>query len=83
MDPEAILKDMKQKNLIDFSAYILQRDVYIYEQFPYNMGWYNQLPKSMQGHFEILDTAAFGNISRYLSRWEAAMVPYHSLFPGE
>lgn len=79
---DALLEDMKRKNLIDPSAYILKSDVFIYEQFPYNTGWYHQMPMPHQTHFEILDTSAFGSMSRYMHKWEQVMIPYKDLFPS-
>lgn len=80
---EEILADMKKKNLLDPSAYILKSDIFIYEQYPYNTSWYHRLPGSIKEHFEILDTSAFGSMSRYITKWEQVMKPYKELFPSE
>ena len=71
---------MKRKKLIDPSAFVLQSDLYIYEQFPYSTGWHHQIPSHIKEWFEILDTSAFGSMSRYLLKWQDAMRPFKELF---
>ena len=77
---QAILEDMKRKSLIGASAYIVNTDSYIYEQYPYNTSWYYQLAPEARIYFEILDTSAFGSFSRYLSKWEQSIPLFKELF---
>jgi phytoene dehydrogenase-like protein len=73
---ENILAELKKKEFVDPSAYVLQSEVYLYEQFPYDVKWLQWLPEPARSAFEILDTSAFGSIARYLPRWEMILKPY-------
>jgi len=72
-DGEKFLTELKKKNLVDSSAYILTAEPYIYEQWPSNPP--NLFPGQQQ-FFENLTTHSFQSMSSYIEKWKQVLKPY-------
>jgi hypothetical protein len=65
---ETLLEDLKQSDLVDKSAYLLQVEPYVYEQYPHFS--LNKLAPEQKEFFDMLDTSHFNMIGTYAPRWK-------------
>lgn len=75
---ENILEDLKKRDLIDPSAYLLKMESYIYELdsiIP------NNIPVPFKPFFELIHASSFSNMSNYISRWKEVLRPYREICP--
>lgn len=79
---ETYLKDLKSRNLVSESAYILKSESYIYEQGPYNCSSIRQLEASAQALFETINTGHFQSLSTYVPKWKRVLRPFDEAMKG-
>ena len=72
------LSKLKEKNLIDESAYIVKSESYTYHQWPSHN---HVLSRSYPKYFEILDTHNLINMTKYISRWKESLTTYKEAVP--
>ncbi len=65
---QALLDDLKKKQLVAPEAYILRQEPYIYEQKPHHS--VNQLTVEQRSFFEQIDTSHFMSMSSRIGRWK-------------
>jgi hypothetical protein len=75
---ESFIKAMKEKKLLDPSAYILKQDTYIYEAGSFNQTQISQL--GAKDLVEILQTGHINGLTNYISKWKSVMKPYKDSF---
>lgn len=78
---ETYFNDLKTRNLVDRSAFILRTESHIYEQAPSYQNMIHQLGHSAQGMFETLNTGHFQALSTYIPKWKQALKPFREVFP--
>jgi hypothetical protein len=66
---EDLLKQLKEKNFFDPSAYLLRAESYIFEAAYGNVNW-DQLPLSERPYLEMLDTGSLAGMSAYTTKWK-------------
>ncbi len=67
------LSKLKEKKLIDESAYIIKSESYTYHQWPSHN---HVLSRSHPQYFEILDTHNIINMAKYIPRWKESLPTY-------
>lgn len=72
---EVYLTMMKEKNLVDQSAYILKEERYIYETGALR-------PPQRTEMVEILQTGHFQSLSNYIPKWKTVLKPYQQALGG-
>ncbi len=73
---ETILNDLKMKNLVDASAYILNSEPHIFEQNQSQYHFISRLNGVEQKLFEVINTGHFQSLTTYISKWKTALHPY-------
>ncbi|HEX2583183.1 MAG TPA: hypothetical protein VHL30_03610 [Chlamydiales bacterium] len=71
-DEEKFLDELKNRNLVDPSAYILKSEPYVYEQWPVH----TCNPENDKPYFETLPTQDFRSMVQFFTRWKQALKPY-------
>jgi hypothetical protein len=71
-DEEKFLSELKNRNLVDSSAYILKSEPYVYEQWPLS----SCNPENYKPYFETLHTQDFRSMVQFFSKWKQGLKPY-------
>lgn len=71
---EVLLQQLKEKNLVDPSAYLLRSESYIFEA-TYGSVNFHQLSPQERSYFEVLDTGSLAGMSSYLAKWKQVFKP--------
>ncbi|OGN63799.1 MAG: hypothetical protein A3E80_06775 [Chlamydiae bacterium RIFCSPHIGHO2_12_FULL_49_9] len=71
---EVFLGNLKEKMLLDKSAYLLKSESYVYESCSLNRSLIKD--SKAEGIFEILQTSNLQSLTNYIERWKAVLKPY-------
>ncbi len=73
---QAFLDSLKNKNLVDRSAYILKEESRIYEASYLNQSMIQQM--NAGEFFEVLNTGHFQSLSTYIAKWKQVLKPFEN-----
>lgn len=71
---ENFMHQLKQKNFIDPSAYLLRSESYVFEA-TYGGVNFQQLSPQERSYFEVLNTGSLAGMSSYATRWKQVFKP--------
>ena len=71
---ENFIQQLKQKNFLDSSAYLLRFEPYTFEA-TYGGVNLHQLTPLQRSHFETLNTGSLGGMSSYITKWKQVFRP--------
>lgn len=72
---QVFLDGLKNNNLVDKGAYILETQRYIYESGAFHQWLVHN--NGSQGIIEVLQTGHFQNLSSYIPKWQMFLKPFH------
>jgi len=73
---QQLVDDLKKRNLLDASAYILKAEPYTYE---FNYGAQQEILPQFQPYFEMINSSGFGCMSSYIQKWKGSLKPYREI----
>lgn len=74
---ERFLEELKKKNLVEPSAYILKVEPLIYETAYFR----EAIPSHWKPFFEMINASSFNAMCSYIGKWKSALKPYREIFP--
>lgn len=74
--PQQFIDELKSRNLLDPSAYLLRSESYIYEV---GHGMAGGVSNQFQPYFELLNTGSFAGMSSYLPKWKKILPHYNEV----
>ena len=77
-DAQVFVDDLKKKNWIDPSAYILKAETYTYHLEHANQ---RAISSQYEPYFQMLSTSSFTTMSTYIQKWKKSLPLYRDIVP--
>ena len=76
---QQFIDNLKKKNLLDPSAFLLVAESYTYELPRASR---EKIPSEWQPYFQILNTGSFSGMSSYIHKWKEVLPRYRDILPN-